>query len=369
MTDPAALVAGSASLPSATLATASLGAPAGLAQLAPAQATPSWLASGPLFGLPLPALWFALLFAILATFLFLDGFDFGAGILFATRETDEERETILAAIGPFWDGNEVWLVVFGGALFAAFPPVYADLFSRHYLLMFGILGALILRGLAPEMYEQRHDEAWQRWWGRSFVAGSLLAPFLLGAFVGNWVAGSPGSLTLAGAVVGATVVALAVVSGVAFLRVKTRGTLREGLRRYGEAAVVAYLVGVLASLGALALASAAVAAAVATPPVLALVVLSVLLAAGYVVALRRGRDHLALAAGAGLTYGLVAVVALLLFPTIDPASGLAVDEAIVSTLPLNLMSIGAALLLPLVATYFVVLYSAFSGPARPSEAY
>jgi cytochrome d ubiquinol oxidase subunit II len=85
--------------------------------------------------------------------------------------------------------------------------------------------------------------------------------------------------------------------------------------------------------------------------------------------MRRGRDHAALAASAGLTYGLVTVVGLLLFPTIDPVTGLTVSEAVVSTLPLNLMSVGAALLLPLVASYFVVLYSAFSGPAEPTEAY
>jgi cytochrome d ubiquinol oxidase subunit II len=327
------------------------------------------LADGPLFGLPLPELWFALLFAILATFLFLDGFDFGAGAVFATRDDDAERETILAAIGPFWDGNEVWLVVFGGALFAAFPRVYADLFSRHYLLMFGILGALIVRGLAPEMYEQRHDDAWQRWWGRAFVVGSVLAPFLLGAFVGNWVLGSERSLTLHAVVVGLTVVALTVVSGVAFLRLKSRGALRTDIRQYGEAAVVAYLVLVVASLASLALVSARIRTGVTSLPVLALVGLSVALAAGYVMALRRDRDHLALGLSGGLTYGLVAAVALLLYPAIDPASGLTVEAAIISTLPLNLMSIGAAILLPLITSYFIVLYSAFSGPAQPTEGY
>ncbi|ESP89699.1 cytochrome d ubiquinol oxidase subunit II [Candidatus Halobonum tyrrellensis] len=327
------------------------------------------LSSGPLFGLPLSELWFALLFAILGTFLFLDGFDFGAGIIFATREDAEERETILSAIGPFWDGNEVWLVVFGGALFAAFPPVYANLFSRHYLLMFGILGSLILRGLAPEMYEQRHDERWQTWWGRSFVAGSALAPFLLGAFVGNWIAGTPRSFTPVGVVVGLTVTVLTVVSGVAFLRLKTRGLLRDELRAYGERAVGGYVLAVLATLAVLAATVPALRTAVLSGPVLALVGLSVLLAAGYVLALRRDQDLFALAASAGLTYGLVAVVALLVFPTIDPASGLTVNAAVVSTLPLNLMSIGAALLLPLITVYFVVLYSAFSGPAQPSEGY
>jgi cytochrome d ubiquinol oxidase subunit II len=327
------------------------------------------LAAGPLFGLPLAELWFALVFAMLATFLFLDGFDFGAGALFATRSDDDQRETILAAIGPFWDGNEVWLVVFGGALFAAFPRVYAALFSRHYLLLFAVLGALILRGLAPEMYEQRHDAAWQRWWGRAFVAGSLLAPFLLGAFVGNWVAGTPGSATPVGLLVGLTVVALTVVSGTAFLRVKTRGNLQSAVRPYGERAVGAYLLGVVATLGTLAATAPRLVATLTSPTVLALVALSVLLAVGYVLALRSGRNLLALAASAGLTYGLVAVVALALYPSIDPVTGLTVREAIVSTLPLNLMSIAAAFLLPLVASYFVVLYSAFSGPAEPTGGY
>jgi cytochrome d ubiquinol oxidase subunit II len=326
-------------------------------------------ASEPLFGLPLPDLWFALVFFLLGTFLFLDGFDFGAGALFWTREDPEERETILAAIGPFWDGNEVWLVVFGGALFAAFPAVYANLFSRNYLLLFGVLGALILRGLAPEMYEQRHDPAWQRWWGRAFVAGSVLAPFLLGVFVANWLTGTGALVTAAGLVVGVAVVALTVVSGVAFVRLKTRGELRADVRRYGERAIVAYLLAVVASLGALALSTPALAAALVTAPVLGLVGLSVALAVGYVVALRSGQDLLALVASALMTYGLVAVVALLLFPLVDPGASLAVDDAIVSTFPLNIMSVGAALLLPLVLTYFAVLYSAFSGPVEPTESY
>ncbi|MDB2242381.1 cytochrome d ubiquinol oxidase subunit II [Halorubrum ezzemoulense] len=327
------------------------------------------LAAGPVLGLPLPELWFALVFAILGTFLFLDGFDFGAGAIFATLREDEAREAVLSAIGPFWDGNEVWLVVFGGALFAAFPSVYAGLFSRHYLLMFGILGALILRGLAPEMYEQRHDARWQRWWGRSFVAGSVLAPFLLGAFVGNWLAGSPRSLTLVGVVTGVAVTALTVVSGAAFLRLKARDALPETVTEIGVGAVAAYLFAVVATLGALATRLPAGVDALLSPPVLALVTASVGLGVGYGVALRRGADLAALAAAAGLTYGLTAVVAVLMYPRIDPATGATVGEAVVSTLPLNLMSIGAALLLPLVAVYFAVLYSAFSGPITAEEAY
>jgi len=327
------------------------------------------LAAGPLFGLPLPELWFGLIFTMLATFLFLDGFDFGAGAIFALLETDEEREAVLAAIGPFWDGNEVWLVVFGGALFAAFPPAYAGLFSRHYLLMFGILGALILRGLAPEMYEQRHDAGWQRWWGRAFVTGSVLAPFLLGVFAGNWLVGSGRSLTLVGLVVGVTLTLLTIVSGAAFLQLKARERLPGAVTTYGAAATVGYLLAVVVTLGVLAVRLPDGLSALLDPIIVALVVASIALAAGYVVAIRREQSLRALGAAAVMTYGLVAVVAILLYPAIDPATGATVRETIVSTLPLNLMTIGASLLLPLIAVYFVTLYSAFSGPISPGEAY
>ncbi|EMA11275.1 cytochrome bd-I ubiquinol oxidase subunit 2 apoprotein [Haloarcula quadrata] len=327
------------------------------------------LAAGPLFGLPLPELWFGLVFTMLATFLFLDGFDFGAGAIFALLETDDERETVLAAIGPFWDGNEVWLVVFGGALFAAFPPAYAGLFSRHYLLMFGILGALILRGLAPEMYEQRHDAAWQRWWGRAFVAGSVLAPFLLGVFAGNWLVGATRSLTLVGLIVGVTLTLLTVVSGAAFLQLKGRAQLPDSVTTYGTAATAGYLLAVVATLGVLGIRLPDGLSALLSPAIVALVMLSIGLAVGYTVALRREQSLRALGAAAAMTYGLVAVVARLMYPAIDPATGTTVRGAIVSTLPLNLMTIGASLLLPLVAVYFVVLYSAFSGPITPEEAY
>jgi cytochrome d ubiquinol oxidase subunit II len=327
------------------------------------------LAAGPIFGLPLPELWFCLMFTMLATFLFLDGFDFGAGAIFAFLETDEERETVLAAIGPFWDGNEVWLVVFGGALFAAFPPAYAGLFSRHYLLMFGILGALILRGLAPEMYEQRHDTGWQRWWGRAFVIGSVLAPFLLGVFAGNWLVGSTQSLTLAGLVVGVTLTLLTVVSGAAFLQLKGRDRLPETVTTYGTAATVGYLLAVVVTLGVLAVRLPDGLSALLAPSIVALVVASIGLAAGYIIALRRGQSLRALGAAAAMTYGLVAVVGILMYPAIDPATGATVRETIVSTLPLNLMTIAASLLLPLVAVYFVVLYSAFRGPMSPQEGY
>ncbi|WP_312911508.1 cytochrome d ubiquinol oxidase subunit II [Natronosalvus caseinilyticus] len=327
------------------------------------------LAAEPLFGLPLADLWFGLLFFILGTFLFLDGFDFGAGALFATREDAEEREQLLAAIGPFWDGNEVWLVVFGGAMFAAFPSVYANLFSRHYLLMFAILGALIVRGLSPEMYEQRHDETWQTWWGRAFVVGSLTAPFFLGMFTANWLLGATTIVTLPGIIVGLALVALTVVDGAAFLRLKTRGDLRDDLRTDGYRALAAYLVLVVATIGSVYVAAPDLRAGLFSAPVVALVVATLTLAGVYAMATREDRYYLAFGAAAGLVFALVGIVAGLMYPAIDRAGGLTVESAIVSTLPLNLMSIGAAILLPLVFGYFAVLYSTFSGPIEAGESY
>jgi len=327
------------------------------------------LSGGPLLGLPLTQLWFAVLFFILGMFLFLDGFDFGTGVLFALRDDEHEREQLLAAIGPFWDGNEVWLVVFGGAMFAAFPPVYANLFSRHYLLMFAILAGLFLRGLAPEMFEQREDEAWRTWWGRSFAVGSAVTPFLVGLFAGNWVVGATSLVSLPGVVVGLALVALCVVTGVAFVRLKSRGPLRAEVAPFGLQALVAYLVLVVAALGSIYVTTPALQSELLSPAVIGLVVLTVVLAVGYALATRQDRYHVAFTAGAGLVFTFVVVVASLLYPYVDPATDLTASEAIVSTLPLNLMTIMGAILIPIVLGYFGILYSTFAGPIEPEETY
>ncbi|WP_248910316.1 cytochrome d ubiquinol oxidase subunit II [Halocatena marina] len=327
------------------------------------------LATDPLFGLPLPELWFALLFFIFGMFLFLDGFDFGVGILFATRDDEHEKEQLLAAVGPFWDGNEVWLVVFGGALFAAFPAVYANLFSRYYLLMFAILAALGLRGLAPEMYEERDDNQWQRFWGYAFIVGSTTTPFLLGVFVMNWLLGLSTLVTVQGLLAGVTVVALTVVDGAAFLGLKTRGSLRDDAQTYGIRAAISYLVLTGLTLGLVYVTTPSLRASFQSPVVVVLVLVTGSLTAGYIVASRNQRYYVAFATAAGLVFALVALLAALMFPLIDRAAELTIRDAIISTLPLNLMTIMASVLLPLVLVYFAILYSAFSGPIEGEETY
>ncbi|MCO8245608.1 MULTISPECIES: cytochrome d ubiquinol oxidase subunit II [unclassified Haladaptatus] len=314
-------------------------------------------------------LWFALVFVLLGTFLFLDGFDFGVGMLFATLDDEEERETLLAAIGPVWDGNEVWLVVFGGALFAVFPAAYAGLFSRYYLLMFAILAALILRGIAPELYEQRSDDRWHRWWGRAFVVGSTTAPFFLGMFAANWVLGASGIVSIAALAFGLTLVALTLVEGSAYLGLKTRGGLRSEMMRYGRRLSFVYLALVVVVIGYLALTRPDLRDALVSPISIVSVVVSVLLVGGFVVATRAERFRAGFVAAAGLPYALVAFVANLLYPAIDPAAGLTVQEGVVSSLPLTMLTVAAAFILPIVVVYFAVVYSVFRGPAEPSETY
>ena len=327
------------------------------------------LSSGPLFGLPLPTLWFVLLFFIFGMFLFLDGFDFGIGALFAVADDEHEKEQLLATIAPFWDGNEVWLVVFGGALFAAFPTAYANVFSRYYLLMFAILGALGLRGLAPEMYEQREDDRWRRLWGWSFVVGSVATPFLLGLFVANWLLGTVALVTPTGITLGLAVVTLTVVDGAAFLSLKTGAELGTNVRTYGVRAAMSYLGLVLLSLGYAYVTEPSLRTSFQSPLIIGLVLVTGLLTVGYVTVLRGHRDYLAVAAAGGLVFTMVTLLAGVMFPYVDRASRVTIQEGIVSTLSLNLMTIGAGVLLPVIFVYFGVLYSVFSGPIDVEETY
>ncbi|MFB6113339.1 MAG: cytochrome d ubiquinol oxidase subunit II [Halodesulfurarchaeum sp.] len=330
---------------------------------------PLSLADAPLLGLPLIQLWFVAMFFTLAMFLWLDGTNFGIGVLFGLTEDETTKETMLAAVAPLWDGAEVWLVVFGGGLFAVFPDVYANLFSGYYLVMFAILAALIIRGVSPEFREQREDEEWQTLWGRLFVLGSALSPFLLGMFAANWLVGATGSITVPGIVVGLALVALSVVEGGAFFGMKFEDGLPADLLDYTVMAQTAYLVLAVVAVVYLYLFVDGMAAAIAGPVPVVLVVLTALLGIGYVVLLRGERYLPAFVLAGVQTFGLITLVAYLLYPVIYPTTGLTVVEAAVSTLQLNLMTIVLAIFLPLVLVYFAVLYNAFSGPIEAAEGY
>lgn len=137
-------------------------------------------------------LWFILITVLFTGFFFLEGFDYGVGILtpFVTPH-EEERSLLLRTIAPVWDGNEVWMITAGGALFAAFPHVYATMFSTFYLALFLMLVALIFRGVAFELRGRHESLAWRRFWTAAICFGSLIPAFLWGVAVTNLIKGLP----------------------------------------------------------------------------------------------------------------------------------------------------------------------------------
>jgi cytochrome bd ubiquinol oxidase subunit II len=137
-------------------------------------------------------LWFALLGLMLITYVVLDGFDFGAGMLhLLVAKSDAERRTVLAAIGPFWDGNEVWLIAAGGVLFVAFPELLTTAFPAFYLALHLVVWCFALRGVAIEVRSHITDSMWHAVWDTVFAGASLLLALLFGVAFGNIVRGVP----------------------------------------------------------------------------------------------------------------------------------------------------------------------------------
>src|SRR4051794_15486791 len=140
----------------------------------------------------LTTVWFILIAVLWAGYFLLEGFDFGVGMLLPVLGRDDrERRLLINTIGPVWDGNEVWLLVAGGATFAAFPEWYATLFSGFYLPLLLILVALILRGLAFEYRGKSDSPRWKLWWDAAIIGGSFVPAILWGVAFGNIVRGVP----------------------------------------------------------------------------------------------------------------------------------------------------------------------------------
>jgi cytochrome d ubiquinol oxidase subunit II len=185
-------------------------------------------------------LWFILITILWTGFFILEGFDFGVGMLHsALGRNDAERRAVINTIGPLWDANEVWLIVAGAAMFAAFPGWYATMFSGMYLAMVLLLAALIVRGVSFEYRGKRDSLQWRRTWDLLLTVGSLLAPLLIGVALGDLLHGLPidSSQNYTGSFwdllqpysvfVGVTLVVVCALHGAAFLSIKTTGELRE----------------------------------------------------------------------------------------------------------------------------------------------
>lgn len=205
----------------------------------------------------LTTVWFILIAVLWTGYLVLEGFDFGVGMLMALlAQNDRERRVLLNTIGPVWDGNEVWLIVAGGATFAAFPEWYATLFSGFYLPLLLILIALIVRIIGLEFRSKRPDASWRRWCDVGIIFGSVVPALLWGVALANIVRGVPidadgeyvggffnllNSYALLG---GLTTTSVFIIHGAFFVALKSEGPIREratslALRWGGVAAVLA----------------------------------------------------------------------------------------------------------------------------------
>jgi cytochrome bd-type quinol oxidase subunit 2 len=188
----------------------------------------------------LSVFWFIAIALLWTGFFVLEGFDFGVGILHdVVGRSDEERRLAINSIGPLWDGNEVWLITAGAAMFAAFPGWYATMFSGFYLALVLLLMALIVRGVSFEYRGKRDGVRWRRTWDWLLSIGSLVAPLVIGIALGDLVHGVPiGSnqeytgtfwdlFNPYAVFVGLTFVAVCALHGATFLGLKTTGVVKE----------------------------------------------------------------------------------------------------------------------------------------------
>ena len=321
----------------------------------------------------LTTVWFILIAVLWIGYFVLEGFDFGVGMLLpVVGKNEAERRAVVTTLGPVWDGNEVWVLVAGGATFAAFPEWYATLFSGFYLPLFLILVALIVRGVAFEYRSKRSDGAWRARWDAAIWFGSFLPALLWGVAFSNIVRGVPlveapnGNIEYDGGFFnllnpfallgGATFVAIFLTHGAIFLSLKTTGEIRER----------AYRVGMTSGLVATVLAVAYLLWAQLAFSDKSWTWVPVLLAAvawlGSVL-LHRARSEGRAFVLSALTIGL-AVVALfgMLFPNVmpgNPGPSLTTDNASSTDYTLTIMTWVAVVFTPIVLAYQAWTYWVF----------
>ena len=330
----------------------------------------------------LHVLWFALLGVLLTGYAVLDGFDLGVGILYLAFKRDEERRLLLNSIGPLWDGNEVWLVTFGGALFAAFPDAYATAFSAFYVPFMLLLFALIFRAVSIEFRSKLEHPLWRRFWDVSFAGASLLAALLFGVAVGSSMRGIPigPDREFAGTfldlvhpysvLVGLLSVATCAMHGSIYLYLKTEGELQERVHRFMWRTFGFFLVlYLLTTIYTLADLPQAIRNFRAVPAAWLVVVLNVLAVANIPRAIYLGRPGYAFVSSACTMAALVFLFGVALFPnlivsTLDPAWSLTIYRAASSEHTLRIMRLIAFLGLPFVATYTAVVYWVFRGKVK-----
>ena len=327
--------------------------------------------------LDLNTVWFLLIGVLFTGYAMLDGFDLGVGALHLFTKTDEERRVMLNAIGPVWDGNEVWLVTGGGALFAAFPNVYATVFSGFYLAFVLLLVALIFRAVAIEFRSKQPMRWWRQMWDIGFSAGSILSSLLIGVAMGNiawgipldergefagtlWSLLHPYSLLL-----GVTTLALFTMHGAIYALLKTAGPLHDRLRWWVRNGMIFFIVCYAVTTMATLLYVPHMAARVRAHPWLFSLALANLLAIANIPReIHHGRDGRAFLSSCAALVTLMGLFGLEMFPNLVfsnpyPTHSLTIRNAASSAKTLGIMLWIAITGVPLVISYTVCIYWIF----------
>ena len=311
----------------------------------------------------LAELWFVVVAVFWVGFFVLEGFDFGVGALHSFLARDEgERRQAIEAIGPVWDGNEVWLIVGGAAIFAAFPDWYATWFSAGYLALMLVIVALIVRGVSFEWRTKLESGRWRRTFSAMLTIGSAFVPLLLGVALGDLLAGLPVDssgeftgdfvdlLTPYGVLVGVTLLVLCLVHGATFLALKTRGGLQQRAHAFARRSVwPAVVLTVVFAVWTVTISAAGPwRIAAAAVPALAAVAAAVLL--------RGERDGRSFAATAVTVGGVVAALFANVYPAVlvsstSSANDLTVSGAASGHYALTVMTVVAAVMFPVVLLY------------------
>lgn len=321
----------------------------------------------------LSVIWFILVAVLFTGFFFLEGFDYGVGILLPfLGRNDEEKRLLINTIGPVWDGNEVWMITAGGAMFAAFPHVYATLFSGFYLALFLLLLALIGRGVAFEFRSKRPELAWRGMWDTAIFTGSFWPALLWGVAIANLLQGVPidakmqytGNfftlLSPYSLVAGVAFVLVFTYHGAVFITLKVEGDMTRRAREAG------LKVGLAAALACLALVGLTYVCTDLFKSLSAGIVLW-----GAIVSflisywLLRGEKHGLSFAFSGLAIALTTLAFFAgLFPrlmvsSLNPAWSLTIYNSASSPYTLKLMTVAAAVMVPVVLGYQIWTYWVF----------
>jgi len=334
------------------------------------------------FQFDLNTIWFILIGVLLTGYAILDGFDLGVGALHLFVKDDTERRIMINSIGPVWDGNEVWLVTGGGALFAAFPHVYATVFSGFYIALILLLFGLIFRAIAIESRSKQPMKWWRQMWDVAFSVSSILIALLMGVALGNIITGIPidAEKEFAGnfftllnpytVLVGITTVALFMMHGSIYVVMKTEGELHNKIRGWVNNTIIFFVICyVTTTMYTLIYYPHMVQHFKEEPWLFIIAILNMLAIANIPREIFHGRDFRAFLSSCASIVALLALFAVGLFPNIvlsnpNPEYSLTIYNAASSQKTLNIMLIVAIIGIPFVLAYTISIYWIFRGKVK-----